>query len=219
MSATTWFIIAIVGFSLAGVTLIAAIFMFFKMNILAIVGDLTGKTVAREIKAMREMNTATGNKIHRSSRVNIERGTLTDKVDLDVPGQSPMAMAHSSKRLDKTTGGLAPVVQKIEQETVSARIPTTESFSSDTTEVLMDDINATEVLTDSNATEVLTDLNATEVLTETSATEVLVEETETVIEGTTVLEEVLQEHKVVQGNINFKVKRKLVEIHTDEEIK
>ena len=81
MSATAWLIIAIVGFSLAGIALIVAVFMFIKMNIPSVIGDLTGKTVAREIKAMREFNNSKGDRRFRPSKVNLERGTLTEKVD------------------------------------------------------------------------------------------------------------------------------------------
>ena len=56
MSAQTWLIIAIVGFTLSAIALVVAVFMYIKMNIPAVIGDLTGKTVAREIKAMREAN-------------------------------------------------------------------------------------------------------------------------------------------------------------------
>ena len=80
MSAQTWLIIAIVGFTLSAIALVVAIFMYIKMNIPAVIGDLTGKTVAREIKAMREANVASGDKHPRSSSVNINRGKLTDKV-------------------------------------------------------------------------------------------------------------------------------------------
>ena len=79
MSATTWLIIAIVGFSLSGIALVVAIFMFIKMDIPAVIGDLTGKTVAREIQARRDANAASGNKIHKSSSVNANRGKLTEK--------------------------------------------------------------------------------------------------------------------------------------------
>ena len=52
MSANTWLIIAIIGFSLSGIALIAAVIMFIRLNIPAIIGDLSGRTVAREIKAL-----------------------------------------------------------------------------------------------------------------------------------------------------------------------
>ena len=80
MSANTWLIIAIIGFSLSGIALIAAVIMFIRLNIPAIIGDLTGRTVAREIKAMRDTNASSGDKRFRPSAVNLERGTLTEKV-------------------------------------------------------------------------------------------------------------------------------------------
>ena len=80
MDATTWYLISIVGYSLAGVLLIVVIFMFFKMNIPAIIGDLNGKTAARQIQEIREQNQRTGNKQHRPSTFNVGRGTLTTPV-------------------------------------------------------------------------------------------------------------------------------------------
>ena len=56
MTAEHWFLIAVIGFALSGVALIVAVFMFIKLNIPSVIGDLNGKTVAREIRAMREAN-------------------------------------------------------------------------------------------------------------------------------------------------------------------
>ena len=58
MTAENWLLIAIIGFALSGIALIVAVFMFIKLNIPSIIGDLNGKTVAREIQAMREANAA-----------------------------------------------------------------------------------------------------------------------------------------------------------------
>ena len=80
MDASTWYLISIVGYSLAGVLLIVVVLMFFKMNIPAIIGDLNGKTAARQIQEIREKNKLTGNKQHRPSTFNVERGTLTAPV-------------------------------------------------------------------------------------------------------------------------------------------
>lgn len=239
MSATTWFIIAIVGFSLSGVALIAAVFMFLKMNIPAIIGDLTGRTVAREIKAMRESNAASGDKLHRSSRVNIERGTLTEKVEDNVADKSAMSKAHSSKRLDRPTGEPAKSSKLNSRDNVRKGTQTTETLSDNATEVLVDDPNATEVLHDglgsdvtevlsNNTTEVLTDTNATEVLsagatevlTDAAATEVLDDQAEeqTPVGGTTVLSDVPEQTPQPKASAPFKVIKSLVEVHTDEVI-
>lgn len=105
MSAIAWLIIAIVGFSLSGIALVAAIFMFIKMNIPAVIGDLTGKTVAREIKAMRDANISSGDKSFRPSKVNLERGTLTEKVD------QPTLDAEAPKKLTLQNDLIKPRVR------------------------------------------------------------------------------------------------------------
>ena len=233
MSAMAWLIIAIVGFSLAGIALIAAVIMFIKMNIPAIIGDLTGKTVAREIKAMRESNALTGDKRFRPSAVNLERGTLTEKVANAPMSTSDLKKAHASKRLDKTGGlgisgklskkggtvGLSDgssQVQPVQNKSVSKA---TEILSNNTTEVL-DTSNATEVLNlEAGATEVLdTEMGATEVL-QSNATEVLSGGITGLAGGTTVLsntEELSLEDSLKP--VAFKITYSQVVVHSDEVI-
>ena len=103
MSATVWFITAIVGFSLSGIAFVTAAVMFFKMNIPSIIGDLNGKTVAKEMKELRANNLSTGDKSFRPSRTNMDRGMLTEKVIPELSGKAS-GEAHKSKRLDRTTG-------------------------------------------------------------------------------------------------------------------
>lgn len=237
MSATAWLTIAIVGFSLSGVALAAAVFMFIKMNIPAIIGDLTGKTVAREIKAMRESNASSGDKRFRPSAVNMERGTLTEKV---APDAESIKKVHASKRLDKTDGlGSSGKLGQKKGGTASLQnddkvIPATkdDSIGSNPTEMLSDNPtemlsdNSTEVLSD-NATEVLSEPNATEILSvDAGATEVLIENgTEVLTEGTTVLSggtTVLSNTEELNGEyetpVAFKVIYSQVLINADEVI-
>ena len=56
MTANAWLVIAIISFSLAGLALIADIFIFVFMRINTVIGDLTGRTVAKEVKSMRASN-------------------------------------------------------------------------------------------------------------------------------------------------------------------
>lgn len=213
MSATAWLVIAIVGFSLAGVAFIVAVFMFFKMDILAIIGDLTGKTVAREIKAMRDANAISGDKRFRSSKVNLERGMITMDVQQVQQDAEVMKKAHASKRLDKKTDELSGNLAKRKGGTVgladaaqmnsNIKIPPTEPL----------DNNATEVLSD-NATEVLSE-NATEVLSQ-NATEVLSEGTTVLSGGTMVLEQSLEWDKEDELPIAFKVIRSEMVVHSEE---
>lgn len=212
MSATTWLIIAIIGFSLAGIALIIAIFMFVKMNIPSVIGDLSGKTVAREIKAMREFNNANGDRRFRPSKVNLERGALTEKVETSQDNKKAMAEAHASKRLDNVKSG-----ELSEKKTYNSGSGTVglNDFEINPTDVLAEGNEPTEMLSNGE-TEVLNE-NETEVLNE-NATEVLSNET-TVLNGTTVLsetEELIEESEVIL--VPFKITKSEIVIHTDEVI-
>lgn len=226
MSATAWLIIAIVGFSLAGIALIVAVFMFIKMNIPSVIGDLTGKTVAREIKAMREFNNSKGDRRFRPSKVNLERGTLTEKVDTSIDDKKAMAEAHASKRLDRTETNANKKNSKSQKSNGTIGL---NDFEMNPTDVLNEGSTPTEVLSD-NSTEVLKP-NATEVLSEnqtevlnTDNTEVLSKNTNEPIDnrttvlsdGTTVLEgiETLENNK----SVAFRITKDHVITHTDEVI-
>lgn len=208
MSANTWLIIAIIGFSLSGIALIAAVIMLIRLNIPAIIGDLTGRTVAREIKAMRDTNASSGDKRFRPSAVNLKRGTLTEKVAGNTAND--MALAHASKRLDKTSGNLSEKGSKRKSGTVGlsdAVQGKSGRVGSEPTDMLNSDSTATEVLSDS-ATEVL-DTNATEVLSD--GTEVLSNET-------TVLSPTEQLKTDASKPVAFKIKHDEVVTHSDEVI-
>lgn len=225
MSANTWLIIAIIGFSLSGIALIAAVIMFIRLNIPAIIGDLTGRTVAREIKAMRDTNASSGDKRFRPSAVNLERGTLTEKVAGNTANN--VALAHASKRLDKTSGNLSEKGSKRKSGTVGlsdAVQGKSGRVGSEPTDMLNSDSNATEVLStestevlSDNATEVLSD-NATEVL-DTNATEVLSDGTEVLSNETTVLSPTEQLKTDASKPVAFKIKHDEVVTHSDEVIK
>ena len=224
MSATAWLIIAIVGFSLAGIALIVAVFMFIKMNIPSVIGDLTGKTVAREIKAMREFNNSKGDRRFRPSKVNLERGTLTEKVDTSIDDKKAMAEAHASKRLDRTETNENKKNSKSQKSNGTIGL---NDFEMNPTDVLNEDSTPTEVLSD-NSTEVL-ESNATEVLSEnqtevlnTDNTEALSENTNELLDdSTTVLSEgtIVLENTEEPGNnkpVSFKIIKDNVITHSDE---
>lgn len=224
MSANTWMIIAIIGFSLSGIALIAAVIMFIRLNIPAIIGDLTGRTVAREIKAMRDTNASSGDKRFRPSAVNLERGTLTEKVAGNTANN--MALAHASKRLDKTSGNLSEKSSKKKSGTVGlsdAVQGKSGRVGSEPTDMLNSDSNATEVLS-TESTEVLSD-NATEVLSndttevlEPNATEILSDGTEVLSNETTVLSPTEQLKTDASKPVAFKIKHDEVVTHSDEVI-
>lgn len=209
MSATAWLIIAIVGFSLSGIALVASIILFIKMDILAIIGDLTGKTVAREIKAMRETNAASGDKHFRPSAVNMERGTLTEKVS---PSAEAMRIAHVSQDLNTTGGTSKP------RQSKSGTVGLDDNFTNPSSKTYelpkQTDFlpRETEVL--SQGSELLS--QGTEVLSQ--GTEVLSNGTTVLSSGTTVLNAEEKIDNQVNAPVSFTVVRSEVIVHSDEVI-
>lgn len=198
MSAGLWFIIAIIGFSLAGVLFITAIFMFIKMNIPAIIGDLTGRTAAKQIEKMRQLNAETGDKSHRPDAFNLKRGSLTEPVDSMKSGRlkksgstAKTVIAHPSKRLDvKGDTGFTTT------QSSNDSLPT--DVLAEKTDILMKD-EVTAILSD--ATTVLDDTvhdNATTVLAPTG--------------------ELTEADSPLSQRIEFKVVKSVLAIHTDEVI-
>jgi len=79
------------GYIASGVFLILAVILFFTLRIPEVIGDLSGATARKAIEDIRRQNEQSGDKAYKPSRVNRERGALTDKI-------SP------SGRLEKKTG-------------------------------------------------------------------------------------------------------------------
>lgn len=236
MSAETWGIIAIIGFSLSAIALAAAVFIFIRLKIPAVIGDLSGKTVAREIQAIRDANVASGVKAHKSSRVNIDRGKLTEKVSDSVHCDDAQAIAHASKRLDKAPSTASSQLHSSSelQRPQQHKGKTTEQLSDNVAEVDIEERGErrprsgkktdilvqgrqTDILTPGTQTDILAPLAKTGVLPEGRATEVLREETPN---GTSVLHEndMLDANKAGE-EIPFTVVRSVILIHSDEVIK
>jgi hypothetical protein len=232
MDATTWLILSIVGYSLFGVLLIVVIFMFFKLNIPAIIGDLNGKSAARQIQEIREKNKLTGNKQHRPSTFNIERGTLTAPVSsrfgkTGKAGSTQDTISGESKYLESkgiTTQSSRPTVVDslpteviTEQENLSIMNEATRVLIEDTQVLLVEEVY-------SDCTEVL--MNETEVLEK--GTEVLMNESEVLDNGTVVLSqemgttvlnattELESENATEPLAIEFKIVKDIKITHTNE---
>lgn len=220
MDATVWQVISIVGYSLSGVFFVAAIILFFKMNIQGIIGDLSGKTAERKIKEIRERNLMTGSKRYKPAAFHLERGTsgtFGNRKERNV-GKTAQAIAHASKRLDlkaKTSETFKPIKERTDDITLSE--PTTvlfseEPFQSSITEVLQ---GSTELL--DQRTEVF--FEGREGEGEENASEVTNDRTE-VLEETTVLypTEELEEHEKMIPAVDFKIVKDIKIVHTNETI-
>lgn len=67
-------------FIAAGVFFIVSVILFFLLDMVKVISDLTGHTAKKEIENIRSQNQRTGTKVYKSSKVNAERGKLTDKI-------------------------------------------------------------------------------------------------------------------------------------------
>lgn len=217
MSASAWYTVAIIGFSLAGAFLIASVILFVKLKIPAVIGDLSGRTVAREIDAIRNANITTGDKHYRPGRINAERGKLTEP--MGGADGSAMAMAHMSKRLDRAAGSAETGSRR--SGTVGLSDMTGGSYTgARRTDILEPAAKGKQLSTLgeitaslSDTTDILAD-NRTEVLTDTEAA-ALPRKTQG---GTTVLS---QSESVPQAAESaapaaFRITRRMIEVHTDE---
>lgn len=79
--------VSLVCYIAAAVFLVAAIFLFFALQIPKTFSDYTGRTARKKIMKIRDNNEKTGNKSYRPSQVNKERGKVTG----NIPKNSPKA--------------------------------------------------------------------------------------------------------------------------------
>jgi hypothetical protein len=189
MDATVWQIISIVGYSLAGLLFLVSIILFIKLNILAIIGDLTGRTATKQIQAIREENSRTGNKRFGPSAFNAERGELTEPIT-------------KSKKLRKS-GNTWGIGRRANTEDETETLPLGTKVLADGTQVLSD---GTQVL--ANETQILTD-----------GTEVLHEGTHVEANCTTVLDitqDLTNEKHHDEKVVDFKVVKDVKITHTNE---
>lgn len=80
MSSTEYMMICYIAAALCILSFLITLFIFFKLNILGVIGDLSGTTARKGIESIRNENARTGNKAHKTSYVNRERGRLTDRI-------------------------------------------------------------------------------------------------------------------------------------------
>lgn len=114
MTVETLQMLSTVAYVLAGIFLLAAIAIFFLLDIRSVIGDVTGATARKAIRDIRAQNEASGNKAYKPSPVNAARGKLTAKI-------SP------SGRLEPQMAGMggSPGTEKLStmELTAAARLP------------------------------------------------------------------------------------------------
>ncbi len=86
--------LAAASFLLSGISLALSVFFWFFFGIPAVAGDLTGRTARKSIARMRDANERSGVKPYRSSKINADRGRVTDKWEetgtLALQGTAPL---------------------------------------------------------------------------------------------------------------------------------
>ena len=218
MSAETWGIISLCGFSLAGILFVAAVLLFIVLRIPSVIGDLSGRTVAREMARMREDNAARGERKYRTGRLNRARGPLTEKVPTGSTGKTDGKKSRgSSAELATSRGTDAIGTTLLPPEETTAYLGTerlTEEAPAARDEWTVVDAvlpeDATEWLQSEDETEVLRDADATEVLQDTAEAQRN--------EGTTVLSQggATDELAKKKTALTFRKTRDIVVTHDQE---
>ena len=111
-------IISIVCFSVAGASLLLALFLFFKFRIISVIGDLTGKTAKKSIEKMREENAKSGVKSHRPTPAGKSRGPITKPMDDYKLSNKPEILGS------RPSGGSPPYPDKTAPMSPAQDIPT-----------------------------------------------------------------------------------------------
>ena len=103
MTYESYRLIFLIGAILAGAMLVLAVVLFFVLKIPRVIGDLSGANARKAIENIRNQNTQTGEKVHKSSAVNKERGRVTDKISpsgrIKPPAGAPGAGAMTTQKL------------------------------------------------------------------------------------------------------------------------
>lgn len=126
------------GAALAVIMLVVSVILFFVYKIPSVIGDLTGSTARKAIEDIRNQNESSGNKVHKTSQVNRERGKLTDKIS---PSGSLL------KNPSEAIGGAMATEKISTQELTSEHYETTVLEVSDETTILEQSAYETTVLT------------------------------------------------------------------------
>ena len=103
MSAETFQVISVTGYTLAAIFFVLAVILLFVMDIRGTISDLTGRTAARQIKELRQRNyaaEATHKRVAVYEELQKEKSGALGKVKATKTGQ----MSHRSRRLDITSG-------------------------------------------------------------------------------------------------------------------
>ena len=144
------------GFSLAGLLLIAAVVLFLKLHIAAVIGDVTGVTRKKQIKQIQQEGAQGEQDNYYSQAVGLKRSGTLRPHSGKLEKKSRSSQLFGRGRTGKTGTVTAETAYTPERELTSNPgdpVPeeTTEQLASQT-EVLVEEDNATELLTEKEKT-------------------------------------------------------------------
>ena len=100
--------------ALSVISFLVAVFLFFKLRIINVIGDLSGSNAKKAIENIRQQNESSGNKAFNPSPVNKSRGKITDKITLSGKVQN----TPSSSGISVGTEKIKVEINKTEETTV-----------------------------------------------------------------------------------------------------
>lgn len=80
MTRELYMVICYVAAALCVIMFLVSVFLFLKLNIIGVIGDLSGSNARKGIENIRKQNHASGTKAHKTGHVNRERGKVTSKI-------------------------------------------------------------------------------------------------------------------------------------------
>lgn len=96
--ADTLSLLSIISFVVAGVCLVISVVLWIIFRIPSVIGDLSGRTARKSIAKLRMSNEKSGPKGYRESKVNIQRGKVTETMSGLEKGQKKAVSKGTGQR-------------------------------------------------------------------------------------------------------------------------
>lgn len=94
-------LIFIVGAIACAIMFLVSVILFVALKIPYVIGDLSGRNAKKAIEEIRRQNEISGDKVYKSSAVNLERGKLTDKISASGRIQNQYTSSGFGMRTEK----------------------------------------------------------------------------------------------------------------------
>lgn len=94
-------LIFIVGAIACAIMFLVSVILFVALKIPYVIGDLSGRNAKKAIEEIRRQNEISGDKVYKSSAVNLERGKLTDKISASGRIQNSYSSSGFGMRTEK----------------------------------------------------------------------------------------------------------------------